>query len=205
MRRSLAIAWVALAVTSGAGDAQMFVELKGGALLGTPLVRDSIVQAFTIVPSIAPTVAVAAGTQLSDLYSLALSVRWARSDLVRREAGQTTAVLPLTVWSGSIALRRQVTQWATVEAEVGGIKYATGGMRDGTLFQDDAPLLPAVGVSARADRGIGSGWTLGIETHYDFHRFTTQALRAGGLTGHRSVHRVAATLVVRRTFGNTSQ
>ena len=127
--------------------------------------------------------------------------RWSRSDLTRREAGQQYTVLPLTVWTGTVGLRRQLTPSVSVEGTFGGIKYApTGDRRDGTIFQDDAPLLPAAGLAARFERPLGGRWRVGLEAAYDFHRFTTQTLLAAGLSSARSVHRLAVSVVLRRAM-----
>ena len=206
MRHAIACAIVLLASVPGSGAAQVFLEAQGGALVGSNLVRDSIVQGVTVRPQPAPTFALRIGSHLSDTYAAALSLRWARSNLIRRELDQAETIMGLTVWSGSLALRRQLAPWASVEASVGGIKYAPGSAeRDGTIFQDDAPLLPTVGVGARIERRLGSRWRVGLDAAYDFHRFTTQALRATGLGQHRSVHRVAAAVIVRRTLNDATR
>jgi hypothetical protein len=188
------------------GAAQLFAEAQVGVLFGSSLVRDSIVQDLAVGPQPAPTLALRVGSELTNIYAVALSLRWARSDLVRRELDQTMVILPLTVWSASVAVRRHLTPWASVEASVGGIKYAPSAeARTGTIFQDDAPLVPAAGVAARIEHRLGSRWHVGLETAYDFHRFNTQALRATGVGQHRSVHRVAATVIVRRTLTDATR
>lgn len=193
-------------VVPATSAAQLFAELQGGVLVGSDVVRDSIVQTVTVRPQPAPLFGLRVGSELNASYAVALSLRWARSDLVRDELNRTTTIIPLTVWSGAVALRRSLTPWASVEAAVGGIKYAPSrDARDGTIFQDDAPLVPAAGLAARLERRVGSRWRVGLETAYDFHRFTTQALRALGVGQHRSVHRVAATVIVRRDLTDASR
>lgn len=206
MKRSITLASLLLASLPATGTAQIFAEAQGGVLFGSNLVRDSIVQDLTVGPQPAPTFALRVGSELTNLFAVALSLRWARSDLVRRELDQTTSIIPLTVWSASLAVRRHLTPWASVEGSFGGIKYApSSDTREGTIFQDDAPLVPAAGVAARIERRVGLRWRVGLEAAYDFHRFTTQALRATGLGQHRSVHRVAATLIVRRTLTDATR
>lgn len=206
MRRSFTLASLLLAALPTTGVAQMFAEAQVGVLFGSSLVRDSIVQGLVVGPQPAATLALRVGSELTTLYAVALSVRWARSDLVRQELDQTTSIMPLTVWSASLAVRRHLAPWASVEASFGGIKYApSGDAREGTIFQDDAPLVPAAGVATRVEHRLGSRWRVGLEAAYDFHRFTTQALRTTGLGQHRSVHRVAATIVVRRTLTDATR
>jgi hypothetical protein len=196
---------VFLGAVSTSTGAQVFLEVRAGAQGSSDLVRDSITQEITVRPKTAPSIVVAAGSPLNVKWSLALSLRWTRSDLMRTEAGEEAKLLPLTVWTGMLAVRRSLTDWASVEGSIGGVKYAPGGDLDGTIFQDDSPLVPAVGVVGRVERGFGSRWTAGFELAYDFHRFTTQALRVVGLGEARSVHRVAASILLRWRLGNETR
>lgn len=178
--------------------AQVFGEIHVGALGSSILVRDSINQEITVGPEPAPTVALTAGSRLSDTWLVSAGLRWSRSDLSRHEADQTITVMPLTVWTGSVALRRSLNTWASVAGTVGGIKYDPGAPDvEGTLFQEGSPLFPMAGVSARVEYGLGTRWRVGLDVAYDFHRFTTPALREGGIGEHRSVHRIAVSAVLR--------
>jgi len=202
MQHQIPNGWMLLAAAGLIGltapaSTQITIEARAGAQFSSILVRDQINQEITVGAKPAPSVGLAVGSSLNAMWHLGLGVRWSRSDLMRREAGQESPILPLTVWTGTLALRRPLTNWAAVEATIGGIKYAPGGDPDGTIFQDDAPLLPAAGLTARANKGLGSRWAIGLEVAYDFHRFTTQALRAADIREHRSVHRVAVSVVFR--------
>ena len=188
---------VGLVALPAPASAQISVEARAGAQFSSILVRDWINQEITVGAKPAPSMVLAVGSRLNDRWHLSFGLRWSRSDLVRREAGQEVAILPLTVWTGTLALRRPLTDWAAIEGSIGGIKYAPSGELDGTIFQDNAPLLPAAGLSARVEQGLGSRWGVGLEVAYDFHRFTTQALRDTGIGEHRSVHRVAVSVVFR--------
>ncbi len=181
-----------------AGRAQLTVELGAGAVTSTKLARDSIVEAFSVGPAVAPVLDLAVETVLNPRYRLAVTVQWARSDLERRATGPDARVLSLTVWSGGLALRRRIVGGATVEATMGVIKYAASAAeRAATLFRDDAPLLPTVGLGARVERGLGSRLTLGLRAGYALHRFSTQALRSDGFNGDRTVHRLSLSVSLR--------
>ena len=194
----LVLAFIPLSAT-----AQVFGEVHVGALGSSILVRDSINRELTVGPKPAPAVALAAGSALSDVWRVSAGLRWSRSDLARHEADQTITVMPLTVWTGTVALRRSLNSWASVAGTVGGIKYDPGASDvEGTLFQDGTSLLPTAGISARVEYGLGARWHVGLDVAYDFHRFTTPALREGGIGEHRSVHRIAVSAVLR---GNTAR
>jgi hypothetical protein len=165
--------------------------VTAGATASTPLVRDSIVQPLTVGPKVAPSLAVGADAPLSDWYRLGIELRHVRSDLIRREGGVNTTLLPLTIWSASLTLRRRVTPWAGVTGRVGAARYvpAAGG-REATFFRTERPLLPAVGASVTAAVPLWRSLTAGIEIGYDLHRFATLGLRDQGIAGNRTVHRV---------------
>ncbi len=193
------------AVIRPAASAQVFAEARLGAQVSSILVRDSINQEITVGAKPAPTAVLSVGTALNERWHLAFGIRWSRSDLTRREAGQDVAMLPLTVWTATLGLRRPLNDWATVEGSVGGIKYAPGGDVDGTIFQDNAPFLPTAGLAARLEKALGARWGIGLELAYDFHRFTTHALREGGIAEHRSVHRAALGIALRGNFTDAAR
>jgi len=185
------------AVIRPAASAQVFAEARLGAQVSSILVRDSVNQSITVGAKPAPSAVLAVSTALNERWHLAFGIRWSRSNLTRREAGQDITMLPLTVWTATLALRRPLTDWAAVEASVGGVKYAPGGNLDGTIFQDNSPFLPTAGLAARFEKTFGARWGVGLELAYDFHRFTTHALREGGIAEHRSVHRAALGVTLR--------
>jgi hypothetical protein len=172
-------AWLLPALLAGASplQAQLAADVLAGAAWSSPLVRDKIVAPLTVAPQIAPSLALGASFPLNDRYRLGLRVGWARNDLVRTEQGETTAILPLTVWSGAVVLERAVIRQVAAEARIGGLKYAPGGDTSGTIFDGDAPFVPSIA--------------------YDFHRFETQPLKSGGFTSARSVHRVTVSATLR--------
>jgi len=188
---------VGLVAFAAPASAQISLEARAGAQFSSILVRDSINQEITVGAKPAPSVGLTAVSRLNDTWHLSLGIRWSKSDLARREAGQEVTILPLTVWTGMLALRRPLTYWAAVEGTIGAIRYAPSGELDGTIFQDNAPLLPAAGLAVRVEKGLGSRWGVGLEAAYDLHRFTTQALQAADIREHRSVHRVAVSVVFR--------
>lgn len=200
MRRAACV----LAAVAGLGTparAQVAVDALAGVVWSSPLVRDEIVAPLTVAPQIAPSLMLGAGFPLDDRHRLGLRVGWARSDLVRSEADETVAILPLTTWSGSVVLERQMVRQVAAEARLGGLKYAPGGNTDGTIFQDDAPFAPLLGLGLRAWHPVGARVALGLHVAYDFHRFETQALKSGGFTSARSVHRLTVSANLRWSAG----
>lgn len=181
---------------------QVVVRLDAGAVWTSDLAQDVIVTPITVAPAVAPAVGIWIGTPLADAYQVGIRIHWAHSNVVRRELDAEFAVLPLAVWTGTMTLERRLNAWVAVEAAVGAIKYAPGSDdRRATLFQDNAPLVATVGLGARARRAVSSRWAVGAYLTYDGHQFVTQALRAGGVTGARTVHRVSGGVSVYWSVG----
>ncbi|NIN13430.1 MAG: hypothetical protein GTN62_11350 [Gemmatimonadales bacterium] len=202
IRGLVALQLIATALPTNARG-QIFLELRGGAMLSSALVRDSIVEAFTVRPAVAPTIDLAVGTVLNEQYRLAVAVRWARSDLKRSTDGGNIPIIPLTAWTGSVALRRRLSSWASAQGTIGAVKYAPAGTgRNATLFRDNAPLLPIVGLGARIEHRISPRLVVGLDAAYDFHRFSTLALRAEGITGDRSVHRFSLGITLGASYAD---
>jgi hypothetical protein len=204
LRVSTGLTAAGLLIGPAPAHAQLSLALRGGASFSSILVRDEINQEITLAPNPAPALSLAVASRLNAQWQVGASVEWSSSDLVRREAGQEFAILPLTIWTATFGLRRTLTSWAAIGGSFGGIKYAPGGDRDGTIFQDDAPFLPTAGLSAQVEKALGRRWGVGLELAYGFHRFTSQALRDAGLTGHRSVHRFTVGVVLRGNLTNAT-
>jgi len=184
--------------------AQVAIDALAGVVWSSPLVRDEIVAPLTVAPQIAPSLTLGGGFPLDGRHRLGVRIGWARSDLVRTEQDGTTAILPLTMWSGSVVLERLLLRQVAAEARLGGIKYAPGGSTDGTLFQDDSPFAPLLGLGVRAWHPIGSRVAVGLHVAYDFHRFETQALKSGGFTSARTVHRLTVSANLRWSAGRAT-
>jgi hypothetical protein len=182
----------------------MAVDALAGVVWSSPLVRDEIVAPLTVAPQIAPSLMLGGGFPLDGRHRLGVRIGWARSDLVRTEQDETTAILPLTTWSGSVVLERLMIRQVAAEARLGGIKYAPGGDANGTIFQDDAPFAPLLGLGVRAWQPIGGRVVIGLQLAYDFHRFETQALKSGGFTSARSVHRLTVSANLRWSAGRAT-
>lgn len=196
MRR---VAWVlaALAGLWSPARAQVALDAMAGAVWSSPLVRDEIVSPLTVAPQIAPSIGLGVLMPLDARFRLGFRAGWSRSQLVRREADQTTAILPLTVWTGALVLERRMTGFVTAEARLGGLKYAPAGSRDGTIFQDDSPFAAMIGLGLRASRPVGTRTLIGLHIAYDVHQFETQALRSAGFTFARTVHRLLVSVHLR--------
>jgi hypothetical protein len=179
--------------------AQLLVEARGGATVTSHLVEDMIVDEITVGPRPAPSLAIAVGTVLDANHAVTVDAGWSRSDLESRAGDDVTRVLALTVWTAGVSIRQRVIGDLWARGTIGALKYAPAGdERDGTLFQDEAPLRPWLGIGARYGYGLTAAVAVGVEVGWDVHRFTTRSLRDDGFEGESTVHRLTFAVVVGR-------
>ena len=177
--------------------AQVSAELQAGAAASGILVEDVVVNVITLQPAVGPSIGLGVRSDFSGPFHAAARLHWSRSNLEREELDVRTSVLPLTVWTGTVALGVRVTPLLQAEARFGALKYAPGGETDGTIFQDEKPLVAMLGVGAVLDTRIGARWSLGLHGAIDFHQFETLTLRTAGFLGARTVHRITVGASVR--------
>jgi hypothetical protein len=161
------------------------------------LVRDSIVQPFTVKPDIAFNVGFWVERPLDSAFTVSAALVTAWSQLARHEAGSTSEVVTLTTWTPTVSLSRTVYQSLRLYAKAGAIVYRADRTAS-NLFREGASPLPLIGLGGTIDHELGSGLRLTVDLGYDVHRFWTPSLRNAGFRGERTVHRVGLTIGVSR-------
>jgi hypothetical protein len=198
-RRDRSLLLATLVCLPAVAHAQVTVGLRAGAVASGPLVRDSIVEALTIRPDVAPLVALRIGTPLRGRYGVSAELAVSRSDLVSHGDTSEQKITSLTLWSPSLGLQVAATRWLVAEARLGALIYDPGETA-ATLFSEGSPVDAVLGVGLLAERAIGSRFVAGLGVQYDVHRFTTTALRTRGFSGETAVHRVAVSVTLSRRF-----
>jgi hypothetical protein len=178
-------------------NAQTSVEFQVGAVGSGPLAKDTIVNPITVGPALGLGLTLGVMTEFEGPFHAGARVGWAHSNVRRHELDTQTTVLPLSVWTGVLALGVRVTGMVRAEARFGVVKYAPGGDTNGTVFQDAAPLTATAGLGARVDRRMSRNWTIGLHAAIDLHQFDTPTLRNAGFAGARTVHRITVGAAVR--------
>jgi hypothetical protein len=177
--------------------AQTSVEFQIGAVGSGALAEDSIVNPITVGPAPGLGLTLGVMTEFDGPFHAGARVGWAHSNVQRRELDTEVTILPLSVWTGVLAVGIRIMGMVRAEARFGAIKYAPGGETDGTLFQDASPLTATAGLGARVDRRMSPNWTIGLHAAIDLHQFDTPTLRNAGFAGARTVHRITVGAVVR--------
>ena len=177
-------------------SAQVSVQPSIGLRYTSTLVHDSIVAPFDVRPALAPAIALTVTAPLEQRWSAQASLDFATSTLERHDAaGATTGLGRVSTIALTVGVRRQLPTGLAAGANIGGLKYLPA--QEAGIFRTGTGGVLAVGgvtLSYTPASAIAGRWRLGVEVHYDVHRFITPALRTEGFTSGRVVHRVALML-----------
>ena len=177
--------------------AQTRIAIHAGAIGSSTLVRDSIVQAFSVRPDIGPSIGFAVETTLNSRYRLAAGLGTTWGHLRRHQSGESPEVVPLSAWTPTVSLSRRIYRDLAACASIGAIIYRAD-RSAANLFRGGSSPMPIVGLGVRADRPIAGGLQLSLFLGYDVHRFSTPALADADFNGQRPVHRLSASVGVSR-------
>jgi hypothetical protein len=191
-------------LAGGVADAQVTAALRIGAVGSTRLVRDSVVETVTVRPQVAPQLGLRASVPLGGSYAVGGDVAVSRSDLRAAGDSASTTVTGLTVWTPALFLQMSVLPWLRAEARLGAVIYHASEPQ-GTLFGEDAPVEPTLGLGLAVERPLGNRLVAALQLQYDAHRFSTTALQTRGFTGKTVVHRIGIGLSLGREFGRATR
>jgi hypothetical protein len=195
--RAIAILLTVLLCT-GVQAMQAQVDYYGrlGATFATPLVRDVIIDEVEVRQSLAPTVVLGASLPIAPLYRAGLEATVTSSGYHSREAGSSFGLGTLRTGSVILGLDGPIAQGIRWRAGVGVIGYWP--TQDRGIFLRGGTTRFLAGAGADYRRAVMSQWDLMVSLRYDFHRFTTDELKARGFSQSQGVQRVSLTLGLAR-------
>lgn len=197
-RRWLTAALLLAAPTTA--SAQWAIQFSAGGRYATALVRDSIVTAITVRPTLGAAFAIALTSPPQEGWAGEAAVDVTVAGHQRKETGATVDLGGLTSVAVTMAVRRQLRPTLAARVGVGGLLYAPE--RDAGIFRLGTGGFRPLGLAAVTwTPPVGARWGAALEARYDVHRFTTPALRSVGFQDPRTVHRVA--LAVRAGLGRS--
>jgi hypothetical protein len=167
-----------------------------GVTLATNLLRDVLFQEIRVRQSLAPTLAVGVSLPLAPTYGVGLEGSLASSGYHSTEGGVQTDLG--TLRTGSIMLNlvgliRSRIRW---RGGLGVIHYWPAD--DQGIFLQGGPTRFLAGAGLDYRHPMGTRWDLMLSLRYDFHRFTTDELKARGFSGSQGVQRVSASVGLAR-------
>jgi hypothetical protein len=191
-----------LSVAAQRAEAQIDYFARIGATGSTRLVRDVLFDPISTKVGIAPTLFAGLSLPIAPRYRFGIEGAVARGSLtgsVESEEGEEDADLgSLTTLTGMAHLEGPLgippLRW---RVGLGLVHYAAG--EDLGAFAQGGTTRYLVGAGADYRRRWFGSWDLMVSARYDFHRFTTDELRARGFTQTQSVQRGSLSLGLARS------
>ncbi len=175
--------------------AQTDYYLRAGATGWGTLVHDFIGADVDTKASVGPLLALGLGHSIAPRYRAGVELTLSTSPL-RTEYGSVTADLGSARTVSALALLDGgVSSGLRWQAGLGFLHYFAG--ESGGLLEESATRL-LVGGGLDYRRPLVAAWDLTIAARYDFHRFSTPALRAHGFSGSQGVQRVSLAIGLAR-------
>jgi len=170
--------------------------LRAGVAGGTALVRDAIRTELHVEQSIAPALALGAGVPLGTRYRVGLELGATLGGLTATETNEEDRDLGGVRTASALAyLEGGLVPSVRWRAGLGGITY---GGSDAGMFDGGSGVRLLAGGVLDWRRPVMARADLTVALRYDFHRFSTDALRARGFEGAQGVSRVLLTVGLAR-------
>jgi hypothetical protein len=175
---------------------QVDYNARLGLTVATKLVKDLVIQQIEVRQSLAPTLALGASLPIAPLYQAGLEVTLATSGYHSTELNIETDLG--TVRTGSVTLGLSGPVWGDIRwrAGAGLIRYWPS--EDSGIFLRGAGARFLAGGGLDYRPGLSRNWDLMVSLRYDWHRFSTDELKARGFSGSEAVQRVSASLGLAR-------
>ena len=201
MRRSLpCLALLAALLTPSAARAQTDYYARAGATYSTMIVRDVLFEPVHVQPGLAPTLFVGAALPFGNGYRMGIEASLGRASLSADEELSTDPSEDLgSYWHSSALLNlegpvRPRLRW---RAGIGLLRYSPD-EREGIFAQGGTTrALFGAGLDYRAP--ALAAFDLMLSARYDYHRFSTDELRARGFTLEQAVQRVSLSVGLARS------
>lgn len=196
MRSILAVVILFPATGISEIQAQTDYYARLGLTVATNLVRDVVVQEIRIRQSLAPTLAIGASLPVAPTYRVGLEGTLASSGYHSTEGNTERDLGTLRTWSVVLGLDGRIWRRLHWQAGPGLIGYWP--TEDQGIFLRGGSIRFLVGAGFDYRLPVSRQWEMTMALRYDFHRFTTEELRARGFSGTQGVQRVAASIGLAR-------
>jgi hypothetical protein len=196
MRAILTLIMV-LPVTDGSTlQAQVDYYGRLGATAATELLKDDLIREIEVQQSLAPPLARGASLAFAPRYRAGLEATLTSGGHHATEAGEDTDLGTLRTGSVMLGLTGVIRPDLDWRAGAGLIAYWPS--EDEGIFQRGGPTQFLAGAGLDYRPSVLARWELMLSLRYDFHRFTTEELRARGFAGRQGVQRISATIGLAR-------
>lgn len=189
---------LALLLTGGASrlQAQANYFLRVGAVGASRLLRDFVTQPITVRQSVAPVVGLGGSMPIGPGFRAGLEATLASGTFHSTELGVETDLGTLRTGSLTAFLEGPLYRGLRWHVGLGGINYWPAD--EAGIFGRGGTTRFLAGGGADYRRPIHPRWDLMASARYDYHRFSTEELRARGFSHAQAVGRVSLTVGVAR-------
>ncbi|MGH7702448.1 MAG: hypothetical protein ACREMO_05110 [Gemmatimonadales bacterium] len=197
MRRLL----LPLAMLASLAAAPLAAQVRYYAGLGvngaTALIKDQVVTPIEIRQKIAPALVLGAGLPVGQRYGVGLELVGTSGGTHSEENGIRLDLGTLRTVSATVGLEGPLPGSLRWRGSLGLLKYFPANKQGVFLRGGPRMFIGGLGVEYRRPWKHRLDFTAG--TRYEFHRFTTDELKARGFTGSQDVHRLTFLLAIART------
>jgi hypothetical protein len=196
MRATLVLLLILPTTGIAALHSQVDYNVRLGLTAATKLLKDVVIQQVEVRQSLAPTLALGASLPIAPQYRAGLEATLTTSGYHSSEANLETDLG--TLRTGSVILGLDGPVWRTVRwrAGAGLLRYWPSEDTGIFLRGGSTRFLAGGGLDYRSS--LSAKWELMLALRYDWHRFTTNELKARGFNGSEAVQRVSASIGVAR-------
>jgi hypothetical protein len=184
----------AAGVTAAEAQADFYARL--GLTAATRLVKDDIIQEIEVNQGLAPTLALGIALPFTPLYRAGLEAAITSSGFHSSEGTSETDLGTLRTASVMLGLDGPIWRRVRWRAGLGVLSYLPADERGIFLRGGSTRFLVGAGLDYR--HPILPRWELMTSLRYDFHRFTTDELRARGFSGTQGVQRGSVSIGLAR-------
>jgi hypothetical protein len=178
--------------------AQTEYYARVGAVGASNLLRDVIISEITVRQSIAPMLALGGSMPIGPKgYRAGVEGTFASGKYHSSENGARTDLGTLRTGTLMLGVQGPITRQIRWRAGLGAIHYWPSDKEGIFLLGGTTRFLAGAGLDYK--RAVLPRWDLMGSVGYDFHRFTTEELRARGFAQNQSVSRVAVSIGLARS------
>lgn len=181
-----------------AAQAQMDYYARLGLTVSSKLLTDDVIEEIDTRQDLAPTLAVGASLPMAPSYTAGLEATLTSSGYHSIEQDVETDLGTLRTGTIMLGLAGPVWRRLGWRAGAGLIQYWPAEDQGIFLRGGTTRFLAGAGVDYRPH--LLSRWDLLASLRYDFHRFTTDELKARGFFGSQGVQRVSLTIGLGRAL-----
>lgn len=192
MPRSIAIVVLLLAGGAAALHAQTDYYMRLGVTGASTLVHDQIVSELDAKQSLAPTLVLGGSMRVMPRYGLGLEAALTSGGYSREENGISSRIGTLRTLAVLLNLDGPLYGPLRWRAGVGTMSYLPAD--DAGIFLSGGTTRWLVGAGVDYRRHAFSRWDLLASARYDYHTFTTDALRARDFGGTQQISRVGVSV-----------